>query len=126
MNVIGQASGNTTNNIIEQKYIARVLTDEASNMYTAQNRILAKFKPNSTDIILSKRSFQVQGTTGVFTHAMVQRFVDMKYIRGRSKLAIPVHNKILYGHFNNIIYRLSFGLTDDIKAMIAKEYNIEM
>lgn len=127
MNVIGNSQAANANNIIEQKYIERILNKEAKSIIASQNRILAKYNPAQKDHIISKRRFTVKGSNNLeFVHAMSQRFIDMKRLRGAKKKAIPVHNQIIYTHFNNIINQLAFGLTDDIRQMIAKEYNLEI
>ena len=114
------------NNIIEQKYIDRVLKQEANNIVNAQNRVLSRYDPSSKNLIISKRRFTVNGNNLEFVHSLQQRFIDMKRIRGRDKLSIPIHNKVFYGHFNNIINKLAFGLTDDVKELIAQEHNIKL
>ncbi|TXE18632.1 hypothetical protein ES692_06195 [Psychroserpens burtonensis] len=127
MNVIGKGSSGNSNSIIEQKYIERVLSREAASIIEDQNRVLARFNPSGKQSIISKRRYTIKGSTNLeFTHAMSQRFIDMRRLRGQKKTPIPIHNKIIYTHFNNIINQMAFGLTDDIRQMIAKEYNIEL
>lgn len=111
---------------IEQKYIERVLNQEASNIFEAQNRVLARFNPKSINKIRSNRRFTVKGTSLEVTHTKLQRFIDMKNIRGQKRNPIPVHNKVVYTHFNQIINRLAFGLTDDVKQLLAGEHNIHL
>ncbi|WP_044403413.1 hypothetical protein [Lacinutrix sp. Hel_I_90] len=120
--------GNSTNaKIIEQKYIDRVLKDEARNIFKAQKQLTERSKasPETKKLINSKRRFQVSNSSLEGSHAMLQRFIDMRNIRGLKRKPIPVHNKIIYYHFNSIINKLAFGLTDDVRNLIAKEYKIE-
>lgn len=117
----------TTNaKFIEQKYIERVLNQEASNIFEAQNRVLARFNPKSIDRIKNNRRFTVTGTTLEITHTKLQRFIDMKNVRGQKRKSIPNHNRVIYGHFNNIINRLAFGLTNDVKQLLVQEHNIQL
>lgn len=122
MNIIGETSGNKA---IESRYIQRVLNQEAANIFTSQDRVLSRFDTSQAALIKSKRSYKVNGSSLEVTHAMVQRFIDMRNIRGAKRKPIPNHNKVIYTHFNYIINKLAFGLTQDVKNLIAKEYQIE-
>jgi hypothetical protein len=127
MIAIGNSTSGNSNSIIEQKYIERILNQDAASIIEDQNRVLARYNPTTKQNIISKRRFTVKGSNNLeFTHAMGQRFIDMKRIRGQKTKVVPVHNKIIYTHFNNIINQLAFGLTDDVRQMIAKEYNIQL
>jgi len=48
------------------------------------------------------------------------RFIDMKRRRTRDgvikKKNYPIHNRILWGHANNVVRRITFGFTEDVKA----------
>ncbi|MFI1770982.1 hypothetical protein [Thalassobellus citreus] len=120
MNAIRSKATNTIN----EKYTQRVLKQEASNIFSAQERVLNRFNPKFKKTILEKRKFTVTGTALVVEHSIMQRVIDMKNIRGRKQKAIPNHNTIIYGHFNNIINQLQFGLTDDVRNLIAQEHKI--
>jgi hypothetical protein len=50
----------------------------------------------------------------------------MKRIKGKGQKPVPVHNKIIWGHFNNIIFKLAYGFTEDVKQSIARNYQIEL
>jgi len=117
-----------TNNakFIDQQYTNRVLKQEASNIFNAQDRVLARFNSNQKNIIQSRRSFTVNSGNLQITHSKLQRFIDMKNIRGLKRKPIPNHNVVIYGHFNNIINKLAFGLTQDVKNAIAGEFNIQL
>lgn len=123
MNGIGTAHAN---NIIEQKYIQSVLNQEAESIFTEQKLVVDRSGTSTKDIILQKRRFAVTGTTLEVEHAIVQRFIDMKYISGHKRKAIPVHNKVIYNHFNSIINQLAFGFTDSVRALIAQEHKIQI
>ena len=111
---------------IEQKYIQRVLNKEATNIFKAQEKVVSRFQASGAATINAKRRFVVSGSTLDVTHSILQRFIDMKYLRGNRKRVIPVHNKVIYGHFNNIINKLAFGLTDDVKALLSQPINTEL
>lgn len=116
----------TANSIITDIFITRVLQDEAKSIVEAQNRVLNAKNPKSKDLIIASRTYHVSQNSLEFTHALQQRFIDMKRIGGRKKKPVPLHNKVLYGHLNNIIAQLKFGFTDDVKNLIANEYNIHL
>lgn len=119
-------SNNNISHAIEDKYIQRILKQEASNIFSAQERILNKFNSSSKKTILEKRSFLISGTSLVISHSKLQRFIDMKNVRGRQRKPIPNHNAVIYGHLNSIINRISFGLTDDVRELISNDYNLEL
>lgn len=111
---------------IEQKYIDRVLQEEATNILRAQDRIISRYRATEKVPELGRRRFSVSGGKAEFTHPLRQRFIDMKYRKGVRQKEIPVHNKIVYAHFNNIINKLAFGLTDDVRELIANELDIQL
>lgn len=116
----------TTAKFIEQQYINRVLNQHPKNIMQAQNKVLARFQPESINHIKRLRRFNVSGNTLTATHAKQQRFIDMKNIRGNKRNPIPVHNKVVYSHFNAIINQLAFGLTNDVKQLLAQQHNITL
>jgi hypothetical protein len=114
------------NNLIKDTYIQHVLQQSAKDIIVAQDRVLSAANPKNKNNIIASRRYSVSGTTLDFAHAMSQRFIDMRRISGAKKKAIPVHNKVIYKEFSNIIAQLKFGLTDDVKNLIANQYNINM
>lgn len=114
------------NNLIKEKYIQRVLKQEATNIVQAQNRVASRYNLSGDNALKQKRSFTVTGTKMEMTHAKHQRFIDMKRLRGRKQKPVPIHNKVIYGHFNNIINKLAYGLTQDVVNLIAQEHKIEL
>lgn len=110
--------------IIEQKYIQQVLTEEGKNIEQAQDDVFNN--RNIPDLIRSSRSFTVQDTTLTHKHDIRQRFDDMKRVRFRKQKSTGAHNKIIWGHLNNIVFRLAYGFTQDAKNLIANQYNLEL
>lgn len=102
--------------MLEKRFIQSVLQEESEDIRTDQNHIMSRFK--STDW-KSGRNFAVQDTTMHMTHLPKQRFVDMKSRRTKGgvikKRSHAVHNRILYGHANNIVRGIKFGFTDQVK-----------
>lgn len=110
--------------IIEQKYIERVLREESTNILRAQDRVISRHNISSKTPEISRRRFRVTGTSAEFVHPLRQRFIDMKYRKGVKQKTVPIHNKVIYNHFNKIVRRMALGFTEDIKNEIANTYNI--
>jgi len=89
--------------IIEQRYIDRVLKESGTDILRAQGIALARFSGTSLNDIKAGRSFKVTTNNAEFTHLLRQRFIDMRRIGGVKQKSIPLHNKIIYTHFNGII-----------------------
>ncbi|MCD8435867.1 hypothetical protein LNJ03_11240 [Tenacibaculum dicentrarchi] len=111
-------------NIIEQKYIDQVLREEASNIEKAQNVIFSN--RNTPAVIRNKRSFTINNGTLTHRHDIRQRFEDMRRVRFRKQKPTKAHNKVIWGHYNNMIFKLAYGLTQDVKNQIANDYKIEL
>lgn len=117
-------SNRSNKRIIEKKFIEQVLSKEANNMRLAQDEIFNS--RNIPDVIRSARSFFVSGNKLTHKHDIRQRFDDMKRVRFRSQKPTKAHNKVIWGHFNTIIFKLAYGFTEDVKNEIANNYNIEL
>ena len=117
---------NDNKKFIEGKYIERVLNDESTEIYRAQERLISRFNVTKSIPEITQRKFSVVGTRMEFTHPLRQRFIDMRRIRGGRQRPVPLHNKVIYNHFNRIINKLAYGFTEDIKNAIGKEYNIQL
>lgn len=112
--------------IVEQKFIDRMLKEEAHEIFRAQDRIISRHNVTKMVPEITRRRFSVSNNRLTVTHPIRQRFIDMKNIRGQRQRSIQIHNKIVYGHFNNIIKKLAFGFTEDVKNMIAQEHKIQL
>lgn len=109
-------------NDLKGKFISRILREEAQNIETAKQKVISGFRSRSK---LGAR-YETKDTTLTMTHPMKLRFIDMKTRntkdRGKvRKKSHPVHNKIIFGHLNNIVRRLSFEYTSEIKEMLQNE-----
>ncbi|WP_422105592.1 hypothetical protein [Winogradskyella sp.] len=113
-------------NLITNIYIQRVLGQSAKDIIEAQNRVLSSANPKEKKNIIASRRYVVSGTQLNFTHSKQQRFIDMRRVAGRKRKSIPLHNKVIYKEFSNIIAQIKFGLTEDVQYLIANEYNLHM
>ena len=120
MNIFEKRAG--SDDALEKRFIAKVLQEEAKEIVIEQDKIFSRF--NNSDW-KNNRSFEVKGTTLEEKHLPKHRFVDMKTLETRAgkikKRNYPVHNKIMYGHANNIVRGISFGFTEQVKAEMKKQ-----
>ena len=69
------------------------------------------------------RSFSVSDSVLSYQHLGRHRFVDIKTRNTKQgkkrKKNHPIHNRIIFGHYNNIVRELKYGFTEAIK----EEYN---
>ncbi|UOY07705.1 hypothetical protein L0P88_03940 [Muricauda sp. SCSIO 64092] len=116
----------TAKKFIEQKYIDRVLRYQGEEMLRQQDRVISRYGVRKTIPEISRRRISVSNSKLTGVHPIRQRFIDMKTIRGQRQKAVHIHNKIIYSGFNAIVGRLAFGLTQDVKNLIANDYKIQM
>lgn len=91
-----------------------VLTEESKNIDKAQTTLMQRRGFKTTNFFTS-RSFSVASGKMDLDHLAKHRFVDMKRRGSQKKKSHPIHNRILFGHANNIVKRLSFGYTEAVK-----------
>jgi len=115
------------NGLIEKAFIENILKEEAEDISRAQDRVLSQQLSNDKiNFVRYSRSFSVSNMTLTHTHHIQQRFIDMKRTRYGKQKAIPVHNKIIYGHWNNIVFRSKVELTKALRSQMALQLNIEI
>ncbi len=110
--------------VIKDRFIREQLEEESKEIDKAQESLMSRrgFRDSSW----TKRSFRIDNNKMEYTHLPRHRFVDMKTRNTKSKGRInkkshPVHNRILFGHANDIIKRLHYGFTQAVKEELAKE-----
>ncbi len=126
MSAISTLGARNNFRIIEQKYIERVLREESTNIMEAQDRLISRHRLTRKIPEITRRRFTVSANRAEFVHPLRQRFIDMRRSRGIKGRSIPIHNKIIYGHFNDVIGRIAYGFTQDIVNEIANEYQIQL
>ena len=113
-----QSRENLSDQILEGRFIRRVLQDTSKEIDHAQRAYISGrgFENNDWN---SKRGFTVTENEMGYTHLKKHRFVDMKTRTSKAgtkkKKSHPIHNKIIWGHYNNVIKELHFGFTNAIK-----------
>ncbi|WP_074406623.1 hypothetical protein [Aquimarina megaterium] len=125
MNGIDTLQNRSNANIITDHYIHEVLESAAEEIHDQQSRVIANANSNYQDL-LDLRSYTISSGTLTLTHALRERFVDMKRIKGKSQKSLEVHNQIIWSQFNVIIGKLRYGFTQDIRNSIAGKFNIDM
>src|SRR5690606_36123741 len=107
----------------KQRFIGRILKEEGKNIDDAQIKLMTS-RGFTTENWYSGRSFSVNDTILRYEHLAKHRFVDMKTRqtkKGRvNKRNHPDHNRILYGHANSVVFRMSVEYTQRMKDMIAQ------
>lgn len=109
---------NLSQQILERRFIRRVLQDSSKDIDRAQQSYMSGRGFENNDWY-SGRSFVVTENELGYTHLKKHRFVDMRTRTSKQgkkrKKSHPVHNKIIWGHYNNIIKELHFGFTNAVK-----------
>lgn len=107
--------------------VNKIIDQESHSIEKAQDRILNQQQDSlKIGLIESKRSFSVSQMTLHHNHNIQQRFIDMKRTRYGKQKAIPVHNKIIYGHWNNIIFRARYEVMYALKKQISTQLKLEL
>ena len=113
-----QSRENLSDQILEGRFIRRVLQDTSKDIDQAQRGYISGrgFENNDWN---TKRGFTVSKNEMGYTHLKKHRFVDMKTRTSKSgtkrKTSRPIDNKIIWGHYDNVIKELHFGFTNAIK-----------
>ena len=112
-------------NRIKQKFVKEVLTREGKGMKEARDLIISKRRINlsANSQLWNTYTREVSGNDNFagklsIKHKVYQRFLDMKFRGKRKKKKFPIHNKIIWGFFNNIAYKLMYYYTEDTIARI--------
>lgn len=106
--------------LLKDRFIRRTLMEVGDEIDEDMLQRMSSFS-NETK---SGRDFNTQSTTLQYSHQKRHRFIDMKTRNTKTgtikKKSYSIHNRILYGHINDIITRIKFGFTDDVKKEMMK------
>jgi hypothetical protein len=109
---------NFSEQILEKRFITRVLKDSGKDIDQAQRKVMSS-RGFENDDWFNDRSFTATSSQLDYSHLKKHRFVDMKFRNGKEgrkrKKNHPIHNRIIWGHYNNIIKELHFGFTNAVK-----------
>ncbi|WP_116787616.1 hypothetical protein [Flavobacterium psychrotrophum] len=117
------AEAKTLDEILEGRFIQRSLQEYAKDVNAAQVKYMDAHH-FSNDGWRSGRKFEVNDNNLLYSQMLKHRFVDMKFISAgmekHKKKVHPVYNKIIYGHYNNLIRELKYGFVDAVKEDLRK------
>lgn len=109
--------------ILEGRFIRRVSQTMTQDVDKAQTAYMSS-RGFESDDWYSGRSFVATETGLEFSHLKKHRFVDMKTrnsAKGKKrKTQHPIHNRIIWGHYNNMIKELHFGFTHAVQEELRK------
>jgi hypothetical protein len=115
---LSQSRENLSDQILQGRFIRRVMQDSSKDIDQAQRKYMSGRGFENNDWY-SGRGFTVFENGLDYTHLKKHRFVDMKMRTSKKgknrKKSHPIHNRIIWGHYNNIIKELHFGFTNAIK-----------
>jgi DNA-binding cell septation regulator SpoVG len=106
--------------IIKGRFIRKVLTETSQDIDKAQREKMSSFRSG----FWKNRTFTVTDTNMIYSHLKQHRFVDMRSRKTKEgkkkKKSHPIHNRIIMGHYNNIVKEMKFGFTDAVKESLTK------
>jgi len=112
----------TAKAIAEKRFISHVLKEKSVDLDKDIKQRMSSF----SSAFWANRSFTISDNKLTYTTLLVHRFQDMKTRKTKdgfiTKKRTQMHNRLIYGHLNNIIRELSFGFTEAIKQQF---YNLE-
>lgn len=133
-----------TDSLLKQRYLKKVLMYEGLAIRKDQQAKIGSedlYQTGAMERTISVDVVQADYTSGDLELSFVKylRFLDIKpksklskYKRkgakrttGRKK-SYGLYNRIVFGHFNNIISKLAYGYTEEVKAKLRAEINIEL
>lgn len=110
-----------TDDILQGRFIHQVSTDIAKQIDKDQTLKMSSRGFENNDWF-SERGFTATQTGLEYTHLKKHRFVDMKIRNSKEgikrKKNHPIHNRIIWGHYNQMIKELHFGFTDAVKDQL--------
>ncbi len=112
-----------SDSILEGRFIRKVMQSTGTDIEHAQKAYMSS-RGFESDNWYSGRGFVATTNSLEISHLKKHRFVDMK-IRNTPKGKVrkkqhPVHNRIIWGHYNNVIKELHFGFTHAVQEELRK------
>lgn len=107
----------TSEDIAKGRFISKVLEKNSREIDAEMQKRMnaARFK----SAFWRNRNFATNNNVLTYTHLPQHRFVDMKTRQTKDgvirKKNHRVHNRVLFGHANNIVRELSFGFVQSVK-----------
>lgn len=112
---------------IKMAFVRKILDEESKEISAEITDRMLKRRFESAGWF-AFREMEVTENKMSYKHAPEHRFVDMRTRNTKDgkkrKKSHPVHNRVLYGHMNNIIRRLQFEFTEGMKEQLRNEFKI--
>lgn len=112
------ADAKTLDDILQGRFIKRVLSTAVHDINLAQVKYMSGHGFDNPDWV-SERDFIASESALEYSQLLKHRFVDMRTRNTKEgkvkKKSHPIHNKMIFGHYNNIIRELTVGYTDAVK-----------
>jgi len=106
----------TTDEILKGRFVKRVFQEAGADIESAQTKYMDSRGFESPE--WNQRSFTTSDSALVMQHLGRHRFVDMRTRNTKSgkkkKKSHPIHNRIIFGHYNFIVRELKYGFTDAV------------
>ncbi len=107
--------------VLEKRFISRILGEELKEFEQNQVKLMSS-RGFTTNEFYTGRFFNVSGNIAEYKHPVELRFIDMKKRQTKTgvkkKAFHPIHNAPLFGMANNILQRLSFEYTEQMKDLL--------
>ena len=122
MNLLEKRS-KSADDILQGKFIRQVFGQTAKDIDQDQTKVMTG-RGFHNENWFSGRQFAVTDNSMDMTVLTKHRFVDMKTrdsSKGKHrKKNHPVYNKIVWGHYNNVVREMAYGFTEAVKAELHK------
>lgn len=103
--------------ILQGRFVKRVFQETAISIDKDVSATMSKRGFQSPE--WERRTFQTSDTVLAYQHLIKNRFVDIRTRNTkdgkRKKKSHPVHNRIIFGHYGEVIKELSFGFTEAVR-----------
>lgn len=110
------------NDVLERRYINKVLDEQGKKIMAAQNEIINS-RGFNTSTFNNKNARAIEEKLQINVKKL-HRFVDMKTRNTKGtvsrKKSHAIYNKIIFGHLNNIIFELQYGFTEAVKEELRR------
>lgn len=110
----------TRESVLKRAFVQTILREEGEEIKEAQEKNMGSFSSDSK----GGRSFMANDNVLLYKHKPKHRFIDMKRRNSKQgskkKKSYVIHNKPIFGVLNNIVSRLSYGYTDEVKDQMRK------
>lgn len=127
--------------IVKKEFIRRILVSTDKNIRKEQIRRIRKMLNSRTGNLLDSKNTgsSVISTDGNFdgklslTYLLYERFLDIKkkssinmlnMNRRKKKRAFPIHNSVIWGNYERMIYMLSNDFTEFVRQDIIRDLEL--